>query len=42
MEQLPGMDTPAHDWPLPAARITYPGWVQRKAVKLCKRDQWTG
>ena len=33
------METPAPDWIPDTARLTYPGWVQRKAVSLCKRDQ---
>lgn len=36
------MDTPAPDWIPAAARQLYPGWVQRKAVTLCKRDQKRG
>ncbi|MEB3362495.1 MAG: hypothetical protein VKI42_10280 [Synechococcaceae cyanobacterium] len=36
------MDTPAPDWIPAAARHIYPGWVQRKAVTLCKRDQKRG
>ena len=36
------MDTPAPDWIPLAAKHTYPGWVQRKAVTLCKRDQKRG
>lgn len=36
------MDTPAPPW-LPEAVVrSYPGWVQRKAVTLCKRDQKRG
>ena len=36
------MDTSPPAWlPEIAARI-YPGWVQRKAVTLCKRDQKRG
>ena len=33
------METPAPDWIPDTAKPTYPGWVQRKAVSLCKRDQ---
>jgi hypothetical protein len=33
------METPAPDWIPDTAKLTYPGWVQRKAVSLCKRDQ---
>ena len=33
------MNTPAPDWMPDAAKGTYPGWVQRKAVTLAKRDQ---
>ncbi|MFM7086647.1 MAG: hypothetical protein ACKOGI_06660 [Vulcanococcus sp.] len=36
------MDTPAPDWIPTTARLIYPGWVQRKAVTLCKRDQKRG
>ena len=36
------MDTPAPDWIPATARQLYPGWVQRKAVTLCKRDQKRG
>jgi hypothetical protein len=36
------MDTPAPDWIPVSSRHTYPGWVQRKAVTLCKRDQKRG
>jgi hypothetical protein len=36
------MDTPAPDWIPTAAKHLYPGWVQRKAVTLCKRDQKRG
>ena len=36
------MDTPAPDWFPASARHLYPGWVQRKAVALCKRDQKRG
>jgi hypothetical protein len=33
------METPAPDWIPETAKPTYPGWVQRKAVSICKRDQ---
>ena len=33
------MATPAPDWIPATAKLTYPSWVQRKAVSLCKRDQ---
>ena len=36
------MNTPAPDWMPDAAKGTYPGWVQRKAVTLAKRDQKRG
>jgi len=36
------MDTPPPDWLPAAARNVYPGWVQRKAVTLSKRDQKRG
>ena len=36
------MDTPAPEWMPADCRLTYPGWVQRKAVTLCKRDQKRG
>jgi len=36
------MDTPAPDWMPHASKQTYPGWVQRKAVTLSKRDQKRG
>jgi hypothetical protein len=36
------MDTPPPDWLPAAAKPIYPGWVQRKAVTLCKRDQKRG
>lgn len=36
------METPPPDWLPEVARLTYPGWVQRKAVTLCKRDQKRG
>jgi hypothetical protein len=36
------MDTPAPAWIPDVAARTYPGWVQRKAVTLCKRDQKRG
>ncbi|MFO0077268.1 MAG: hypothetical protein ACK531_13460, partial [Cyanobacteriota bacterium] len=36
------MDTPSPDWIPDGSRHTYPGWVQRKAVTLCKRDQKRG
>jgi hypothetical protein len=36
------MNTPAPDWIPDTAKHTYPGWVQRKAVTLCKRDQKRG
>jgi hypothetical protein len=36
------MDTPAPEWMPEGCRLTYPGWVQRKAVTLCKRDQKRG
>ena len=36
------MNTPAPDWMSDAAKGTYPGWVQRKAVTLAKRDQKRG
>ena len=36
------MNTPAPDWIPDAAKHTYPGWVQRKAVTLSKRDQKRG
>jgi hypothetical protein len=36
------MDTPAPPWLPEAVARTYPGWVQRKAVTLCKRDQKRG
>ena len=36
------MDTPAPDWIPTEARHLYPGWVQRKAVTHCKRDQKRG
>lgn len=36
------MDTPAPPWMPEAVARTYPGWVQRKAVTLCKRDQKRG
>jgi hypothetical protein len=39
---LPPMDTPAPDWMPEASKHTYPGWVQRKAVTLSKRDQKRG
>ena len=38
----PTMNTPAPDWIPDVAKHTYPGWVQRKAVTLCKRDQKRG
>lgn len=38
----PAMSTPAPDWMPDAAKGTYPGWVQRKAVTLAKRDQKRG
>jgi len=40
--RLLGMSTPAPDWMPAAAKATYPGWVQRKAVTLAKRDQKRG
>ena len=36
------MNTPAPDWMTDASKATYPGWVQRKAVTLYKRDQKRG
>jgi len=36
------MDTPAPDWIPDASKQIYPGWVQRKAVTLSKRDQKRG
>lgn len=33
------METPAPDWIPDAAKHTYAGWVQRKAVSLSKRDR---
>ena len=36
------MNTPAPDWMPDASKGTYPGWVQRKAVTLAKRDQKRG
>ena len=36
------MTTPAPDWIPDAAKAAYPGWVQRKAVTVCKRDQKRG
>ena len=36
------MNTPAPDWMPDAAKGTYPGWVQRKALTLAKRDQKRG
>jgi len=33
------MGTPAPERIPAQRRLTYPGWVQRKAVTLCKRDQ---
>jgi hypothetical protein len=35
---LPPMDTPAPDWMPDASKHNYPGWVQRKAVTLSKRE----
>ena len=39
---LEPMGTPAPEWMPAQCRLTYPGWVQRKAVTLCKRDQKRG
>lgn len=39
---LETMSTPAPEWMPAQCRLTYPGWVQRKAVTLCKRDQKRG
>lgn len=36
------METPAPPWIPEELRLAYPGWVQRKAVTLCKRDQKRG
>jgi hypothetical protein len=36
------METPAPHWLPDTVARTYPGWVQRKAVTLCKRDQKRG
>ena len=36
------MDTPSPDWIPGTTKHIYPGWVQRKAVTLCKRDQKRG
>lgn len=36
------METPPPAWLPEVAARTYPGWVQRKAVTLCKRDQKRG
>lgn len=36
------METPPPDWLPASAKRIYPGWVQRKAVTLCKRDQKRG
>jgi hypothetical protein len=36
------METPAPPWLPESVARTYPGWVQRKAVTLCKRDQKRG
>jgi hypothetical protein len=33
------MKTPAPEWMPAQCRLTYPSWVQCKAVTLCKRDQ---
>ena len=40
--ELEPMSTPAPEWMPAQCRLTYPGWVQRKAVTLCKRDQKRG
>jgi hypothetical protein len=32
------MSTPPPCWIPAASKPTYPGWVQRKALTLCKRD----
>ena len=34
--------TPAPEWMPAQYRLIYPGWVQRKAVTRCKRDQKRG
>ena len=39
---LEPMSTPAPEWMPAQCGLTYPGWVQRKAVTLCKRDQKRG
>jgi hypothetical protein len=36
------MSTPAPEWMPAECKLTYPSWVQRKAVTLCKRDQKRG
>jgi len=36
------MSTPAPEWMPALCRLSYPSWVQRKAVTLCKRDQKRG
>jgi len=36
------MSTPAPEWMPEQCRLSYPSWVQRKAVTLCKRDQKRG
>lgn len=37
-----GMETSPPPWLPDSVARTYPGWVQRKAVTLCKRDQKRG
>ena len=39
---VPPMDTTSPDWIPDASKHIDPGWVQRKAVTLCKRDQKRG
>ena len=36
------MDTTSPDWIPDASKHIDPGWVQRKAVTLCKREQKRG